>query len=96
MHGLGAANAKIDRGNTAAGSYAFEFAGADEAATERARSYFTGYRPSSPSIALMQKGKVVHMLERSQIENRDAQAIAAELTAAFDKFCAKTPAGANA
>ena len=72
------------------------FAGADEAATERARSYFTGYRPSSPSIALLRKGKVVHMLERSQIENRDAQAIAAELTAAFDKFCAKTPAGANA
>ena len=72
------------------------FAGADEAATERARSYFTGYRPSSPSIALLQKGKVVHMLERSQIENRDAHAIAAELTAAFDKFCTKTTAGTRA
>ena len=64
------------------------FAGTDEAATERARSYFTGYRPSSPSIALLQKGQVVHMVERSQIENRDALAIASELTAAFEKFCA--------
>jgi putative YphP/YqiW family bacilliredoxin len=72
------------------------FAGTDEAATERARSYFTGYRPSSPSIALLQKGQVVHMVERSQIENRDAHAIAAELTGAFDKFCAKTPSGVNA
>jgi putative YphP/YqiW family bacilliredoxin len=61
------------------------------AATEKARSYFTGYRPSSPSIALLQDGKLVYMLERSSIENRDAYAIAQELTAAFDKFCA-TPA----
>ena len=64
------------------------FAGTDEAATERARGYFTGYRPSSPAIALLQKGKVVHMVERSQIENRDALSIASELTAAFEKFCA--------
>ena len=72
------------------------FAGADVDATDRARHYFTGYRPSSPSIALMRDGQVVYMLERSQIENRDAPAIAAELTAAFDKFCAKTATGANA
>ena len=71
------------------------FAGFDEAATERARGYFTGYRPSSPAIALLQKGKVVHMLERSQIENRDAHAIAAELTAAFDKFCTTAHADAT-
>ena len=64
------------------------FAGADVDATDRARQYFAGYAPSSPSIALMQNGAVVYMLERSQIENRDAQAIAGELTAAFDKFCA--------
>jgi putative YphP/YqiW family bacilliredoxin len=67
------------------------FAGADVEATDRARQYFTGYAPSSPSIALMQNGELVYMLERSQIENRDAQAIAGELTAAFEKFCA-TPA----
>jgi putative YphP/YqiW family bacilliredoxin len=64
------------------------FAGADIEATDRARQYFTGYRPSSPSIALMRDGQLVYMLERSQIENRDALSIASELTAAFEKFCA--------
>jgi putative YphP/YqiW family bacilliredoxin len=64
------------------------FAGFDVDATDRARGYFTGYRPSSPSIALLRNGKLVYMLERSQIENREAPAIAAELTAAFDEFCA--------
>jgi len=64
------------------------FAGADVEATERARQHFAGYRPSSPSIALMRGGAVVYMLERSQIENRDALQIASELTTAFEKFCA--------
>jgi putative YphP/YqiW family bacilliredoxin len=64
------------------------FAGADVEATDRARQYFTGYRPSSPSIALLRDGQLVYMLERSQIENRDALAIASELTAAFEKYCA--------
>jgi putative YphP/YqiW family bacilliredoxin len=64
------------------------FAGFDVDATERARGYFTGYRGSSPSIGLLRDGKLVYMLERSQIENREAPAIASELTAAFDKFCA--------
>ena len=64
------------------------FAGADVEATDRARQHFAGYRPSSPSIAIMRGGKVVYMLERAQIENRDASAIANELTAAFDRFCA--------
>ncbi len=63
------------------------FAGADVEATERARSYFTGYPPSSPSIALFRDGSLVYMLERRNIENRDALQIAAELTQAFDKFC---------
>ena len=67
------------------------FAGFDEEATARARGYFTGYRPSSPSIALLQNGSLVYMLERSQIENRDATAIAAELTTAFDRFCRPPP-----
>jgi putative YphP/YqiW family bacilliredoxin len=65
------------------------FAGADVEATDRARSYFTGYAPSSPSIALMRDGKLLYMLERSQIENRNADEIAAALTTAFDKYCAK-------
>ena len=63
------------------------FAGADIEATERARSYFTGYRPSSPSIALLKDGKLVYMLERYQIEGRDAQQIAGELTKAFEQYC---------
>jgi putative YphP/YqiW family bacilliredoxin len=63
------------------------FAGADIEATERARSYFKGYGPSSPSIALLKDGQVVYMLERYQIEGRDAHQIAGELTKAFDQFC---------
>src|SRR5437762_3114782 len=65
------------------------FAGADIEATERARSYFTGYGPSSPSIALLKDGKLVYILERYQIEGRDATEIAGELTQAFDKYCAR-------
>ena len=65
------------------------FAGFDSDATDRARSYFTGYAPSSPSIALFRNGKLAYMLERSQIENRDALAIANELKGAFDKFCSE-------
>jgi putative YphP/YqiW family bacilliredoxin len=63
------------------------FAGADVEATDRARKHFAGYPPSSPCVALMRDGKVVYMLERSGIENRDAMSIASELSAAFDKFC---------
>ena len=65
------------------------FAGADVEATERARGYFTGYPPSSPSVALLRDGKLIYMMERHQIENQEAQSIAAELTAAFDKHCAR-------
>ena len=68
------------------------FAGQDREATEKARTYFTGYGPSSPSIGLLRDGKLVYMMERHQIESRDASAIAADLTAAFDKFCTKTTA----
>lgn len=68
------------------------FAGQDRDATEKARALFTGYAPSSPSIGLLRDGKLVYMMERHQIETRDAGAIAADLTAAFDKFCAKTTA----
>ena len=63
------------------------FAGQDADATERARSYFTGYPPSSPSIALMRDGQLVYMMERYEIEGRPAQAIAADLSAAFERHC---------
>jgi putative YphP/YqiW family bacilliredoxin len=68
------------------------FAGNDKEATQHARSYFTGYRPSSPSIALLRDGEVVKMLERHQIEGREPHDIARELTAAFDQHCAKQEA----
>jgi len=63
------------------------FAGQDADATARARSYFTGYQPSSPQIALFKDGRLVFMLERRHIEGRNARDIAADLTAAFDTFC---------
>jgi putative YphP/YqiW family bacilliredoxin len=64
------------------------FAGGDIEATERARSYFTGYPPSSPSIAILRGGELLYMMERRQIENQSAEAIARNLTMAFDRFCA--------
>ena len=71
------------------------FAGQDAEATQQARSYFTGYLPSSPSIALLRDGKLVYMLQRNQIENRDAAAIAGDLTNAFDQFCGKSEVGST-
>lgn len=68
------------------------FAGQDTAATARARSYFTGYAPSSPSIALLKDGKLVYMMERHQIESRSAEAIAKDLESAFEKYCSQTAA----
>src|SRR5208283_5707913 len=73
---------------TKPGKIATVFAGQDKEATARARSYFTGYPPSSPSIAILRDGKLVYMMQRSQIESRDAAAIAADLKAAFDQHCA--------
>ena len=66
------------------------FAGQDLDATARARQYFADYQPSSPSIALLRDGEVVHFVHRHQIEGRPPQAVAADLVAAFDRFCAVT------
>lgn len=68
------------------------FAGQDLAATARARSYFADYQPSSPSVALLRDGEVIHFVHRHMIEGRSPQAIAADLVAAFDKHC--SPQGA--
>ncbi len=65
------------------------FAGQEKEATDRARGYFTGYPPSSPSIAILRDGQLVYMMQRRDIESREAPAIAADLKAAFDRFCAK-------
>jgi putative YphP/YqiW family bacilliredoxin len=65
------------------------FAGQEKEATDRARGYFTGYPPSSPSIAILRDGQLVYLMPRSDIERREAPAIAADLKAAFDQLCAK-------
>jgi putative YphP/YqiW family bacilliredoxin len=67
------------------------FAGGDLEATARVREYLSDYPPSSPSVALFRDGKPVFMLQRHQIENRDATEIAASLTEAFEQFCPKKP-----
>ncbi len=71
------------------------FAGQDVQAAQRARSYFTGYPPSSPQIGLLKEGKLVFMLERHQIEGRTAGEIANDLVGAFDRYCT-TPVTAQA
>ena len=65
------------------------FAGMEIDATERARSYFPGYPPSSPQIGLLKDGKLVHLMERHDIEGREANEIAAKLVDAFDQHCSK-------
>jgi putative YphP/YqiW family bacilliredoxin len=70
------------------------FAGMEVPAVQRARSYFTGYPPSSPQIALMKDGKLVFMLERHQIEGRTSNEIADDLVGAFDRYC-ETPVSAQ-
>ena len=64
------------------------FAGQDAEATVKARGYFAPYPPSSPQMALFKDGQLVFMLERRQIEGRPAREIAADLVAAFDRYCA--------
>lgn len=68
------------------------FAGQDLDATSRVRSYFSDFQPSSPSVAVLRDGEVVHFVHRHMIEGRPPQAIAADLVAAFDKYC--SPQGA--
>ncbi|ACX63143.1 putative bacilliredoxin, YphP/YqiW family [Paenibacillus sp. cl141a] len=63
------------------------FAGQDKEATAKAREYFAPYPPSSPSIALLKDGELVHFIERHQVENRSAEEIAADLTDAFNRYC---------
>ena len=79
-HAVEHASAKPDRLTTV-------FAGQDRDATERARSYFVGYPPSSPSIALLRDGQLVWMMERWQIEGRPPQVIATEIQAALEEHC---------
>lgn len=69
------------------------FAGQDREATERARQYFVGYPPSSPSLGLFRGGELVYFLQRRDIESREPGEIAQLLVTAFDRFCGKSTAG---
>jgi putative YphP/YqiW family bacilliredoxin len=76
--------------NSARPDHAYSvFAGQEKEATDQARSYFTGYPPSSPSIAILRDGQLAYMMQRRDIESREAPAIAADLKAALDKLCGK-------
>jgi len=63
------------------------FAGMEKDAVDRARAYMMPFPPSSPSMALFKDGKLVHMIERHQIEGRPAQMIADSLIGAFEQYC---------
>ena len=76
------------RGGKAPEKLTTVFAGQDLDATARAREYFTGYPPSSPSIAILKDGEIVYMMERRDIERRHPEEIATDLVAAFEKLSA--------
>ncbi len=63
------------------------FAGQDKEATEKARSYFTGYPPSSPSFAILKDGEICTMIERHDIEGFEPMAVVQKLQNAFDEYC---------
>ncbi|MBT2677587.1 BrxA/BrxB family bacilliredoxin [Bacillus sp. ISL-35] len=63
------------------------FAGQDKEATEKARSYFTGFPPSSPSFALLKDGKLCRMIERHEIEGHDPMQVVNKLQDAFEEYC---------
>ncbi|WP_282939341.1 BrxA/BrxB family bacilliredoxin [Paenibacillus sp. RC67] len=63
------------------------FAGQDKEATAKAREYLAPYPPSSPSIALLKDGELVHFIQRHQIEDRSADMIANDLISAFEQYC---------
>ncbi len=71
-------------------SLATAFAGNDTEATERAREYFVGYVPSSPSVALFRDGQLVHMVERHQIEGQSVESLTQVLTSIYDRYCGET------
>jgi len=63
------------------------FAGQDVDATARARSYFAGYPPSSPCVALLKEGRVVWLLERARILGREPREVAADVVSALEEWC---------
>src|SRR5690242_12717504 len=81
------------RGNARPDRIITVFAGQDRDATEKARGYFAGFPPSSPSIGLLRDGQLVYMMQRSDIESSDPQTIALKLAQAFNQYCSKSTVG---
>lgn len=77
----------VSTGSKLPGKLVTVFAGVDTAAVNKAREYTLPYPPSSPAMALFKDGKLVHFIERHQIEGNNAQTIAGHLTKVFDHFC---------
>jgi putative YphP/YqiW family bacilliredoxin len=63
------------------------FAGFDVEGVKAVREHLLPYPPSSPSIALFKDGKLVHFIERHNIEGRSAHMIASNLISAFEQYC---------
>jgi len=78
----------LRQARTRPGQLATVFAGQDPEPTARARSYFAGNPPTSPQVALFKDGALVYLMQRHQIEGRDAPDIASDLVRAFEKYCA--------
>ena len=78
----------VQQGDPAPTQLTTVFAGQDKEATEKARTYFAGYPPSSPSIGLVKDGQLLYFMERHQIEGRTHDQIAGDLREAFQKHCA--------
>lgn len=77
----------LQKASTKPEKLATVFAGQDTEATARARSYFAGQPPTSPQVALLKDGHLVYLMQRHQIEGRDAPEIAQDLVEAFEKYC---------
>ena len=71
------------------------FAGQDTEATARARSYFEGFPPSSPQIAILANGRLMHLVQRHEIEGRSPEQVAAALTAAYEKLPKRSAVGSR-
>ncbi|MDZ4711855.1 MAG: BrxA/BrxB family bacilliredoxin [bacterium] len=68
------------------------FAGMEKDAVNEARKYFTGFAPSSPQIALLKDGELVHMIQRHDIENNDANMVANKVAGVLKEYCTKVDA----
>lgn len=68
------------------------FAGMEKDAVTEARNFFTGFPPSSPQMAMLKDGEIVHMINRMDIENNDANTVANLIANVFNKYCKKEEA----